>query len=245
MKRFWLSLVAFFAFAVSATAADHPLRWDATTKEARPKFEDGVVKFEFTVTNTSRQPVRIYYVQASCACTTVEAPPMPWTLAAGERGVVKATVDFRGKESELAKDLLVGSVPGTQTLKMVVHVPAMTPEMRLQNQQIASANRQKVFEGDCAACHATPAKGRFGDDLFEAACTICHDPKHRAAMVPDLTIAKEKRDAAWWKRWVEDGRDGSLMPGFAEKHGGPLTDPQIESLVEYLMRAFPAEPKPN
>lgn len=221
----------------------HPLVWDAMQKSAAPKFEDGVVRFEFHVTNTAKQPVVVYSVRASCGCTTVDAPRMPWTLAPGERGTVKAIVDFRGKEGEIAKDLLVSTVPGTQRLVMMIQVPPMDPAMRVRNQAIAAANRQVVFQGDCAACHAAPAESRFGGDLFEAVCAICHQAKHQAAMVPDLKVAKEKRDAAWWTRWVNDGREGTLMPGFAKKHGGPLDDAQVESLVEYLLATFPTEPK--
>ena len=225
-----------------AAPAPHPLVWDAMQKSASPKFEDGVARFEFHVTNTSKRPVIVYYVRPSCGCTTVDAPRMPWTLAPGARGTVKASVDFLGKEGEIAKDLLVGTVEGTQTLMMVIQVPAMDPAMRQQNQALATANRQAVFQGQCAACHAAPAESRFGIDLFEATCAICHQSKHQAAMVPNLKIAKEKRDAAWWTRWVEDGREGTLMPGFAKKHGGPLSENQVESLVEYLLETFPTEP---
>lgn len=212
-------------------------------KSAAPKFEDGVARFEFRVTNTSDQPVTVYYVRPSCGCTTVDAPRMPWTLAPGAQGTVKATVDFLGKEGEIAKDLLVGTVAGTQTLTMLIKVPPMDPAMRERNRTLAAANRQAVFQGSCAACHATPAESRYGEDLFEAVCAVCHQSPHRASMVPDLKVAKEKRDSAWWTRWVEDGREQTLMPGFSQKHGGPLTEPQIESLVEYLLANFPTEPK--
>ena len=33
------------------------------------------------------------------------------------------------------------------------------------------------------------------------------------------------------------------MPAFAKKHGGPLDDSQIRSLVAYLIRVFPRELK--
>jgi mono/diheme cytochrome c family protein len=245
MKRFWRGLILFLSGATLAFAADAPLRWDAMEKRAQPKFEDGFAKFEFNVTNATDRPVKVFYVRATCGCTTVDAPPMPWILAPGARGTVKAKVDFRGKEGEIAKQLLVGTVEATQMLTMIVKVPPMSPEMRDANRAIAVANRQKVFQGDCAACHATPAEGRFGDDLFAAACAVCHDSKHRASMVPDLAIAKEKRDAAWWTHWIEEGRDGTLMPGFAQKNGGPLSSSQIESLVEYLVTNLPTAPKVN
>jgi mono/diheme cytochrome c family protein len=245
LKRIFLGLLFFVGASALVLAADAPLRWDAMEKRAEPKFEDGIVTFEFNVTNTADHPVKIYYIRATCGCTTVDAPPMPWTLAPGAHGVVKATVDFRGKEGEIAKQLLVGTVEVTQTLTMTVKVPPMSLEMREQNRAIAAANRQKVFQGECAACHATPTERRISDDLFAAACAICHESKHRASMVPDLAVAREKRDAAWWTHWIEDGREGTLMPGFAQKNGGPLTQSQIESLVDYLLSNFPTEPKAN
>lgn len=243
VARFGIGLVLLLGGCGRPEKPGHPLRWDAMQKRAEPRFEEGVAKFEFHVTNTADYPVKVYDVRSTCGCTTVDAPRMPWIIAPGAGGTVRATVDFRGKEGEIAKDLLVGTVEGTQTLMMIVKVPLMSPEMRVQNQTIAAANRQKVFEGECAVCHAAPAESRFGPDLFEAVCAVCHQAKHRASMVPDLAVAREKRDAAWWTRWVEDGREGSLMPGFAPKHGGPLTPPQIDSLVEYLLATFPTEPK--
>lgn len=240
-----MAVCAVAGHVAHAAETPHPLVWDAMQKSAAPKFEDGVARFEFHVTNTSKRQVMVYYVRPSCGCTTVDAPRMPWTLAPGARGTVKATVDFLGKEGEIAKDLLVGTVEGIQTLMMVIQVPPMDSAMRERNQVLAATNRQAVFKGQCAACHAAPAESRFGDDLFEAVCATCHQSKHRAAMVPDLNVAKEKRDGAWWTRWVEEGRAGTLMPGFAQKHGGPLSEPQVESLVEYLRANFPAEPKKN
>lgn len=243
-RIFWLAAVCVGASCARQEAEpSHPLVWDAMKKSSSPKFDDGMARFEFHVTNTSKRAVIVRQIRASCGCTTWEAPRLPWTLAPGERGTVKGIVDFRGKEGEIAKDLLIGTVEGTQTLMMVIQVPLMDASMREQNRLLAVQNRQAVFKGDCAVCHAVPSESRFGEDLFEAVCAVCHQSKHQASMVPDLKIAKEKRDAAWWTRWVEDGKEGTLMPGFAKKHGGPLEEPQVESLVEYLLATFPVEPK--
>lgn len=243
----WSVLCAAVWGGIGATlpvlGAEHPLRWDALEKRAEPKLEDGVVRFEFHVTNTSSRPVVVRDIRPTCGCTTVEAPRLPWTIAPGAKGSVRAVLDFLGKEGEIAKQLYVSVVEGTQTLTMVIKVPAMDASMRARNQEFATKNRHAVFQGQCASCHAAPAESRYGIDLFEAVCAICHQSKHRAAMVPDLAVAKEKRDAAWWQRWIEDGREGSLMPGFAKKHGGPLSAQQIESLVEYLVETMPAQPR--
>jgi mono/diheme cytochrome c family protein len=243
MKPFGRLLLLLLATAVLTCAAEHPLRWDAVEKRAEPKLEDGVVHFEFHVTNTSDRPVVVRDVRASCGCTTLTAPPRPWTLPPGGKGTVRASVDFLGKEGEIAKQVYVATVEGTQTLTMVIKVPPVDPAARARNQQLAAANRQAVFQGQCAACHAAPAESRYGIDLFEAVCAICHDSKHRAAMVPDLAMAKETRDAAWWQKWIVEGRDGSLMPAFAQAKGGPLSPAQVDSLVEYLLEKFPPEPR--
>ena len=61
-------------------------------------------------------------------------------------------------------------------------------------------------------------------------------------MVPDLFVAKEKRDAAYWEKMIREGRDKTLMPAFAKGHGGSLDDEQIASLVAYLAANLPSAP---
>jgi mono/diheme cytochrome c family protein len=63
--------------------------------------------------------------------------------------------------------------------------------------------------------------------------------------VPDLLVAREPRDAAYWEKWISEGKEGTLMPGFGRKRGGPLTAEQIASLVEYAMTRLPTEPSKN
>jgi len=113
------------------------------------------------------------------------------------------------------------------------------------NQQLALADRQAVFKGDCARCHVAPTVAKMGKELYEAGCSICHDAAHRATMVPDLHAPKQPiaddLSARWlyWAKWITEGKPGSLMPAFAQGHGGPLTKEQIASLVNYLSTDFP------
>jgi mono/diheme cytochrome c family protein len=102
---------------------------------------------------------------------------------------------------------------------------------RAQNQQIALADRLAVFRNDCATCHSARVspETRTGDVLFASACTICHDAPHRASMVPDLAAISKPRDEAYWRKWIAEGVEKSLMPAFAKRHGGPL-----DALVTYL-----------
>jgi hypothetical protein len=69
--------------------------------------------------------------------------------------------------------------------------------------------------------------------------------EHRASMVPTLLVAREPRDAAFWRKWISEGKEHTLMPAFAKEHGGPLTPEQIESLVEFAVTSFPKVPPPK
>lgn len=230
--------------AYPATPAN-ALAWDKELKEliAEPGDTNVLVTFQFTNQHTSE--VVIKNVRPSCGCTTLELPPMPWTIPAGTNGEITASLDLRGKRGTLTKSITVDSTSGYKSLLFKVTVPTeiatatasgetVDPE-RLKNMQMAQVDRQVVFKNaDCAKCHAEPAHGKMGEDLYRAACAICHDTPHRATMVPDLTQPKFPTSAPYWKYWIINGRPGSLMPAFSKIHGGPLTDEQIESLVEFL-----------
>jgi mono/diheme cytochrome c family protein len=223
-------------------APAHPLVWDAMEKKITVKADESRVNFTFSVTNTSANPVRIYSINPSCGCTDTELPRNPWILAPGEKNTFRGTIDILGKHGSLAKMLYVGSIPGTQTLTLLLEVPEPDPKTRSSNQQLAKADRQAVFKNDCASCHLKPAQGLSGQQLFNAACSICHGSDRRASMVPDLEIAREKRDVAYWSKWITEGKEGTLMPAFSAKHGGPLTTEQVTALAEYLAGSLPSEP---
>jgi cytochrome c553 len=244
-----LLLLLFAANALCAAerepARPNPLVWDAMEKSADATPDAETANFQFTVTNTSEQPVEIAGIQPSCGCTVAEMPSRPWILAPGAKGSFTATVDHRGKRGKFTKMLFVYSPVGSQTLRVTVNIPDTDSSMRERNRQMASVDRQAVFRGECASCHVTPTVGKTGAELFQVACAICHAAEHRASMVPDLLVAREPRDAAYWQRWISDGKEGTLMPAFAKRHQGPLSDQQIASLIEYVLARLPTEPRTN
>ncbi|MCI0748189.1 MAG: cytochrome c [Verrucomicrobia subdivision 3 bacterium] len=79
-----------------------------------------------------------------------------------------------------------------------------------------------------------PTVGQSGRPLYAAACRICHDSPERASAVPDLRTLAHGRDEGFWRQWIAYGKPGSMMPGFAQAEGGPLSEAQIASLVKYL-----------
>ena len=182
-------------------------------------------------------------VRTSCGCTVAKLPEQPWHIAPGGSGPIEVSMDLRGRRGVQSKSVTVESSSGIKSLVVKANIAEVnattTPEdgKRVNNLQAALADRQAVFKGDCASCHVEPAKGKMGAELYTAACAICHDAEHRAAMVPDLKV-RHPGTAYDWKTWIMYGRPGSLMPGFAKSEGGPLTDEQIASLSDLLWQKY-------
>lgn len=227
-------LVAPQGIAPAQSSAD-PLAFDAPHKRITARFGETNALVTFAVTNVSRVPVVIHDVVPSCGCSVATFPAKPWTLPPGARGAFSLGTDVRGKSGSLLKTVVVQSSAGARQLTYQVDIlePA-NPADRARNQSLAKTDRQAVFKGDCARCHAEPARGKLGKELFAAACGICHEAEHRATMVPDLRALKKPTDRDYWLQWIAHGKPGTLMPAFWDKAGGPLTDVQIYSLVEFL-----------
>ena len=220
------------------------LVWDADLKEASPKIGEPIARFTFSVTNISDDEVVINDAKPSCGCTEATMPSKPWHLAAHSNGVINVGVNLAGKSGTVFKwvDVSYGS-NASKRLNLKVNMPSDPVMARSQNQEKAKADRQAVFKGDCAKCHATPAAGKLGKDLYAAACEICHDANPRASAVPDLHAMNHSTDLTYWKVWISQGKSGSMMPAFSTKEGGPLTDEQIDSLAEAMLKAFPPRPQ--
>ncbi len=223
-----------------------PLVWDAETKEYVAKPGETNANVTFNLTNTTPDEVVINQVHTSCGCTVAHLPVTPWKLAPGTNGQIQVTVDLRGKRGLLVKTITVYSTAYAAkqlSVKLNIPEPPVTAMGdRSRNLQIATADRQAIFRGDCAKCHATPAAGKKGVELFGAACGVCHEAEHRASMVPDLRNLNHSTDRIYWKVWTAQGKVGSLMPGFSKSLGGPLDDDQIDSLADYLADHLPSRP---
>ena len=199
--------------------------------------------FEFFVTNVSSTEVSINDLRSSCGCTTAKLPSTPYKLAPGAFGKIEVTMDLLGRSGTVVRLVTVLTSVGTRELFLQADVPFSAPNPmgeRLLNQQLARADRQLVFRGDCAKCHLEPAQGKKGEALFTAACGVCHLAKERSSVVPDLATLKVDTSADYWRLWIMYGKHGSMMPAWSQERGGPLTREQIESLVDYLVGRYPA-----
>jgi mono/diheme cytochrome c family protein len=233
----------------SEALATNTLVWDSTSKETNATADAGNAHFVFSFTNVSAGNVVILNVRPSCGCTTAQLPPLPWIIPAGTNGQIGAIVNFAGKSGTLLKTMTVTSDKGFQTLMLKITilppvVPTQSEADRARALEMAKADRQAVFRGDCATCHVKPGGGKYGTALYDAVCAICHEGKDRSTMVPDLHNIKTPTNVDFWQTWIAHGRAGSLMPAFSTADGGPLSDMQIASLTGYLNMTIPSQPVP-
>ena len=249
---------------------DGVIDWDAVLKAVDVTDGDQYARFVFSFTNVARTAqitlttnldsgvshimsltnltpvnITILNVHPSCGCTTAELPPTPWIIPAGASEQMKVKVDLAGKSGTLFKQVTVTTDHGMKNLmlRITIHpapVVAMTDEQKAAGIAAAKVDRQAVFKGDCASCHNRNLQGKYGPQLFSAACGICHEAANRATMVPDLGKLKVPTNGDFWRTWITYGKPGSLMPAFATSQGGPLSDMQIASLAGYLNQLHPS-----
>lgn len=239
----WVALLVTIGSAHAAGA----LIWDNThLKHSASAGETGHL-YEFSLRNPGQESITIQEVKPSCGCTVAELPAQQWVIPPGQSDRLKIRMDFIGRHGKIVKSVEVQTTAGHQTLLVEAELPKQPAELeqeatRMRNQVLAQSDRQAVFKGDCASCHAEPTKGRKGWTLFVAACANCHQSEHRAAMVPDLSVASRGKDAEYWLNWIARGKEATLMPAFAREHGGPLDEEQVESLVGFLVRRYAGHP---
>jgi mono/diheme cytochrome c family protein len=199
---------------------------------------------------TKPVPVAILDVHPSCGCTTAQLPPLPWIIAPGTNGQIGLTVNLAGKTGMQIKTVNVKTDKGFKRLDLKVTilppvVPTQSAADRARALEMAKADRQAVFRGDCASCHVKPGAGKYGKPLYDAVCAICHESKTRASMVTDLHNIKTPTNVDFWQTWIAHGKAGSLMPAFSTADGGSLSDMQIASLAGYLNATIPSQPPAN
>ena len=222
------------------------MAWDATMKTTNVPADSQQAHFTFSFKNVSTNTVTIVTVHPSCGCTTAQLPPLPWGIPTGSNGQIGVTVNLAGKFGTVVKTVHVGTDKGSRDLIVQITIlppviPVLTDADRVRQMAIARVDRQAVFKNDCATCHVKNGDFRYGKALYDADCGICHEAEHRASMVPDLHQLKVATNNDFWRVWIEHGKPGTFMPAFSMGDGGPLTDMQIASLVNYLSAAIPSK----
>ncbi len=234
---------------VGESLPDGVFAWDSVMKSVNAAADQTRADFVFNFTNLTAGKIAVVNVHASCFCTTPHLPKLPWIIPPGGSASLPVSVDLVGKTGTLFKSVTFMTEKGRKELMLQINIQPpviapMTEAERARGVQMAKADRQAIFKGDCAQCHISHGSGRYGKDLYDAVCAVCHEAEHRATMVPDLHHLKVSTTEDFWRTWISYGKPGTLMPAFAASQGGPLDDLQIASLISYLSMAIPSHPTP-
>ena len=158
------------------------------------------------------------------------------TVPAGESSELKVTFDPSGYNGTVRKSIaLTTNDPSNPRVLISVLADVTFVEQERDESGHPPIKGQSMFYGQCAECHAAPASGRSGADLYAAVCSMCHGDRGQGGSAPDLRSPKDPETTLLY------GTPNPKMPGFSDMMGGPLTAEQVESLVE-LIRQWDKEP---
>ncbi len=240
MKQKWLLCLCLISILGCLT--NKPQVTDQVTDEEGPRLKivdlidigeveqgktvEHLVKFS----NAGSEDLKIDEVQASCGCTAVVLSSN--VLAPGEEGELKITLDTFAKKGEISKTITFFSndyLMPEKIIKLVTMVKA-PPHPQFDA-------GETLFSGHCRSCHVDKGKGLIGTSLYLGICYQCHGVdgegnSARALSDPDYL---KNVDEAYLYKWIAEGERGTAMPGYSDKHGGPLSERQLNSLVEFIL----------
>jgi mono/diheme cytochrome c family protein len=184
--------------------------------------------------NDGDQPLEIHDIKAACGCTVTTMDNK--IIQAGSSGELKVTFDASDYSGSVRKSIAIATNdPANPRFLLTVVADVTMVEKKRDESGHPAIKGQSMFYGDCAECHAAPAAGRSGADLYAVACAMCHGDRGQGGSAPDLRSPPDPETTLTY------GAPNPKMPGFSDMMGGPLTAEQIRSLVE-LIRQWDTEP---
>jgi mono/diheme cytochrome c family protein len=234
-------LLSFWFFAVNSSFGVPP---DSSSENSTPKLqldtnsfdfgtvEEGVtVRHTFRITNAGSRVLHIENVSASCGCTMVVLTKNE--LEPGQTTTLKVSIDTAMKQGSVTKNVTIDSNdPLHPRLCVSLLINAINPHQGMSPEAGA-----KIFtDAHCASCHVAKGEGKVGRDLYNADCAMCHGPKAEGAVGPRLFGPYDDPKFANLMRTVLESGSKShrSMPGFLKVNGGPLSEEQTQSLLDYL-----------
>jgi mono/diheme cytochrome c family protein len=173
---------------------------------------------EIKLKNTSKQVITIDSIDVSCGCTEVEASSN--IVMPGDHVSLNVKVDTSGKSGPVTKSIYIRTNASFEPFLLEL-------TSNINQHPTEEIDSLAIFRGDCARCHVGDnIERKVGKDLYNTACSICHREG------PGFASSGRKA----FMHAVSYGVDNSTMPGFLKERGGPLTNDQIASLADYILK---------
>jgi len=229
----WVAAGVGWLLAAHPLAAQPRIEFGELQHDAGVVYDGAEVVHVFPFENMGDEPLHILSAVVSCGCTVAKVVGRD-VVPAGGSGAIRVVTDTTGKRGRFKKEIEVTTNDPTQGVTTLL--------LRGQVVKDVAAHRghdlQEVIFGErCRTCHAEPATGLRGEDLYDAVCAFCHGEHGHGGGAIALKRLSYLRgvDAGGLVIAIGDGRPDDGMPGFHQRVGGPLDDAQIASLVETIL----------
>ncbi len=197
---------------------------------------------EYRFRNDGSDSLHITSVETSCGCT-VATLKKKW-YGPGESGIIHVSFDAGGKFGEIRKEIMVKSNdPMSPRSQLILRSNVVVHPRNASGMMSKIGAGASIFKGKCRSCHVDKGLGKKGEALFAADCQLCHGPAgkkdsvfHPGPALDNAFLSTLMRKLLF-KRIAEGSVDPHMrhmMPGFVKAFGGPLSEEQVQSLVNYL-----------
>lgn len=229
----------------AASPAAPKTRWESTTHDFGTITADAKVDYHWPIHNDGTAPLEIVNTFPSCGCTAslIEGG----AIEPGGSGSLHVTFDAAGQSGDVRKTIAVVTTDPVKprtilTIKAKV-LPPVNPRVSSGHPPILG---QSLLGSGCADCHAKPASGKTGAELYAAICAMCHGADATGALSHGLRDADylASRDDKALAEAIAYGTANPRMPGYSTDMGGPLSAEQIDSLVRQLRAWGPVSRRP-
>ncbi|MBY0359935.1 MAG: DUF1573 domain-containing protein [Candidatus Obscuribacterales bacterium] len=198
------------------------------------KVEEGVeMRHIFKIRNDGGKLLVIKAAFSTCGCTIPKLKKKE--IQPGETVDLEVIMDTSMKQGKVDKQVEIRTNDPVNPVS-TIHIKA---DVRSPHADLGVDKTAKIFTGRCAACHVQKGIGKTGEDLFFADCAMCHG--FRAGGVPGVAPPLVPADyhnkafADYRKKIISFGsKSHRSMPGYLKQAGGPLTEKEIDSLIDYL-----------
>ena len=231
---FTTAVILVLSAVSSARAEENPpkgmLVFDREIHEFGKITEGDVVKHTFRFVNKGPGPVKLKEIRLSCGCTTAQTVLKEY--APGEEGELEIRLDTAGKRGFILKSIEVymeNAVKEKIELAMTAEL-VPPPHPKIENVLLITKDPK------CKTCHLEAGVGFKGGFLYHRICVQCHGRRGAGASAMPFNVMKWQSgvDDEYIRKAIKHGMPETGMPAYVESVTPPLTDEQVESLIEYI-----------
>ena len=123
-------LIGVFAVAALVQSAHAELKWEQTSVDLRPGFNDKQAVAHFKYENVGNTPVHFKSVHASCGCTTAQTQNEQ--VGPGQKGEITATFNIGGRTGTQVKTVTVQTDDPERSTIVLTLKAVITPLLEFQ-----------------------------------------------------------------------------------------------------------------